>query len=145
MAHKCQLPAKPTTQQFSVVVLWVFRQHNKMELLCCGRTQNTAQTTVTQKCQRPENAQHNNLKLVLWVFWTSALVGHRKYNQSMNNTMSVIKHNRAETQKHEKNAVSVEPIQRVTITQFRSVSMPAGFRRHLVGKTPRNVCSCDIS
>jgi len=27
---------------------------------------------------------------------------------------------------------------RVTLTQFRSISMPAGFRRHLVGKTLRN-------
>ena len=58
-------------------MLWVFRQHNKMELLCCGRTHNTTPTTVTQKCQRPENPQHNNLKLLLWVFWTLALVGHR--------------------------------------------------------------------
>jgi len=35
-----------------------------MEPLCCGRTHNTTQTTLTQKChQRPENPQHNNLKL----------------------------------------------------------------------------------
>jgi len=33
----------------------------------------------------------------------------------------------------------------VKVTQFRSISMPAGFRRHLVGKTPRNVCHCDIA
>ena len=26
---------------------------------------------------------------------------------------------------------------RMTVTQFRSISMPAGFRRHLVGKTLR--------
>ena len=31
-------------------------------------------------------------------------------------------------------------IHRVRVTQFRSISMPAGFRRHLVGKTLRNVC-----
>jgi len=29
-------------------------------------------------------------------------------------------------------------MQRVTVTLFRSVSMPAGFRRHLVGKTLKN-------
>ena len=28
---------------------------------------------------------------------------------------------------------------RVTATQFRPISMPAGFRHHLVGKTLRNV------
>ena len=27
----------------------------------------------------------------------------------------------------------------------RSVSMPAGFRRHLVGKTRRNVCYSDVT
>jgi len=32
---------------------------------------------------------------------------------------------------------------RVTATQFRSISMPADFCRHLVGKTLRNVCHCD--
>jgi len=26
----------------------------------------------------------------------------------------------------------------VTVTSFRSVPMPAGFRRHLVGKIPKN-------
>ena len=26
------------------------------------------------------------------------------------------------------------------MTKFRSISMPDGFHRHLVGKTPRNVC-----
>jgi len=31
-------------------------------------------------------------------------------------------------------------IHRVAVTQFRYISMPAGFRRHLVGKTLRNVC-----
>jgi len=31
-------------------------------------------------------------------------------------------------------------IHRVTVTYFRSISMPAGFRRHLVGKSLRNVC-----
>ena len=34
---------------------------------------------------------------------------------------------------------------RVTITLFRSISMPAGFRRHFVGKTLRNVCYCDVA
>ena len=29
---------------------------------------------------------------------------------------------------------------RATVTQFRHISMPAGFRRHLVGKKLRNVC-----
>ena len=113
--------------------MWVFRQHNKIKLLCCGCTHNTTQTTVTQKCQHPENPQHNNLKLlccdfhnttvlsrqhnkmelllwtypqhnanygdlevptsrkpttqqlktvVLWVFWTLALVGHRIFRQT---------------------------------------------------------------
>jgi len=68
---------KPTTQQLKTVVLWVFRQHNKMELLCCGRTHNTTPTTVTQKCQRPENPQHNNLKLLCcgfsgrWHLWAT--------------------------------------------------------------------------
>jgi len=28
---------------------------------------------------------------------------------------------------------------RMTVTRFRCISMPAGFRRHLVGKTLRNV------
>jgi len=27
-----------------------------------------------------------------------------------------------------------------TVTQFRSISMAAGFRRHVVGKTLRNAC-----
>ena len=36
-------------------------------------------------------------------------------------------------------------IHRVTVTQFRFISMPAGFRRHLVGKTLRNVCYSDVS
>jgi len=31
-------------------------------------------------------------------------------------------------------------IHRATVTQFLSISMPAGFRRHLVGETFRNVC-----
>ena len=31
----------------------------------------------------------------------------------------------------------------MTVMSFRSISMPAGFRRHLVGKTLRNVhCRC---
>jgi len=34
-------------------------------------------------------------------------------------------------------------IHRVTVTQFRSVSMPAGFRRHLVGKTLKNAGYCN--
>ena len=37
------------------------------------------------------------------------------------------------------------PIYRVTVTQFRSISMPAGFRRHLVGKTLRNVCYSTVT
>jgi len=36
-------------------------------------------------------------------------------------------------------------VHRSTVTKFRSVSMPAGFRRHLVGKTPRNDCHYDIA
>jgi len=31
------------------------------------------------------------------------------------------------------------------VTQFRSISMPAGFRRHLMGKTLRNVCFSDVT
>jgi len=31
------------------------------------------------------------------------------------------------------------------MTSFRSISMPAGFRRHLVGKTLRNVCYSDVT
>ena len=48
-----------------------------MELLCCGRTHSTTQTTVIQKCQRPENPQHNNLKLLCcgfsgrWHLWAA--------------------------------------------------------------------------
>ena len=48
-----------------------------MELLCCGRTHITTQTTVTQKCQRPENPQHNNLRLLCcgfsgrWPLWAT--------------------------------------------------------------------------
>ena len=34
---------------------------------------------------------------------------------------------------------------RETATQFRSVSIPAGFRRHLIGETTRNVCHCDTA
>jgi len=34
---------------------------------------------------------------------------------------------------------------RVTVTQFRSISMPAGFRRHFVGKTLINVSYCDTA
>ena len=33
----------------------------------------------------------------------------------------------------------------VTVTKFRSISMPAGLRRHLVGKTLRNVCYSILS
>ena len=29
----------------------------------------------------------------------------------------------------------LRPIHTVTVASFRSISMPAGFRRHLVGKT----------
>ena len=36
-------------------------------------------------------------------------------------------------------------IHRVIVKQFRSISMPAGFRRHLVGKTISNVCYCDVA
>ena len=32
----------------------------------------------------------------------------------------------------------------VTMTLFRSISMPAGFRRRLAGKTLTSVCQCDI-
>ena len=35
-------------------------------------------------------------------------------------------------------AVSLE-IHAVTVTLYRSISVPAGFRRHLVGKTLRSV------
>ena len=35
-------------------------------------------------------------------------------------------------------------IHRVTVTYFRSISMPAGFRRHFVGKTLMDVSYCDI-
>ena len=31
----------------------------------------------------------------------------------------------------------------VTVAQFRSVSMPVGFRRHLVGKTLKNAGYCN--
>jgi len=30
-----------------------------------------------------------------------------------------------------------------TVTKFRSVSIPPGFRRHLVGKTLKNACYCN--
>jgi len=33
----------------------------------------------------------------------------------------------------------------LTVTQFRSISMPAGFRRHPVGKTRRNARYCDVT
>jgi len=33
----------------------------------------------------------------------------------------------------------MRPIRKVTVTSFRYVSMPAGLRRHLVGKTLRDV------
>ena len=48
-----------------------------MKLLCCGRTHSTSQTTVTQKCQRTENPQHSNLKLLCcgfsgrWHLWAT--------------------------------------------------------------------------
>ena len=54
-------------------MLWVFRQHSKME----QKQNSTTQTTVTQKCQRPENPQHNNSKLLCcgfsggWHFWAT--------------------------------------------------------------------------
>jgi len=31
------------------------------------------------------------------------------------------------------------------MTSFRSTSMPAGFRRHFVGKTVGNVSYCDVA
>ena len=31
-------------------------------------------------------------------------------------------------------------IHRMTVTKFRSISMPGGFRRHVVGKNVRNIC-----
>ena len=34
-------------------------------------------------------------------------------------------------------------IRSATVTQFRSISMPVDVYRHLVGKTPRNVCHSD--
>jgi len=34
-------------------------------------------------------------------------------------------------------------IYRVTVAQFRSVSMPVGFRRHLVGETLKNAGYCN--
>ena len=34
---------------------------------------------------------------------------------------------------------------RVTVTYFRSISMPAGFRRHLMGKTLINVSYSDVT
>jgi len=40
---------------------------------------------------------------------------------------------------------AVTHIHRVSVTSFRFISMPASFRRHLVGKTLRNVCHCDIA
>jgi len=36
-------------------------------------------------------------------------------------------------------------IQRLKVTSFRFVFMPAGFRHHLVDKTLRNVCYSDIA
>ena len=38
---------------------------------------------------------------------------------------------------------SVKALKVVTMTSFRSISMPADFRRHFVGKTLRNVSCCD--
>ena len=38
-----------------------------------------------------------------------------------------------------RNTVSVSVIHRVTMTQYRSICMPASFRHHLVGETTRNV------
>ena len=34
---------------------------------------------------------------------------------------------------------------KVIVTQFRSISMPAGFRRHFVGKTLVNISYCDTA
>ena len=39
-----------------------------------------------------------------------------------------------------KNLLLLSSLRRVTVTQFPSESMPAGFRRHLVGKTLRSAC-----
>ena len=63
-------------------MLWVFRQHDKMELLCCGRTQSqhNANYTVTQKCQLPENPQHNNLKLSCCDFHNTTVLS-RQHNK----------------------------------------------------------------
>ena len=36
-------------------------------------------------------------------------------------------------------------IDRVTVTPVRFISMPAGFRRHVVGQTLRNVCNCVVA
>ena len=36
-------------------------------------------------------------------------------------------------------------IHRLTVTSFRSISMPVGFRRHFVGKSLINVCYCDTA
>ena len=42
--------------------------------------------------------------------------------------------------------VSLErAIHGVTVTQFHSMSMLTGFRRHLLGKTLRNVCYSDVT
>ena len=36
-------------------------------------------------------------------------------------------------------------IYRLTVTYFCFIRMPAVFRYHVVSKTPRNVCYCDIA
>ena len=40
---------------------------------------------------------------------------------------------------------SQRAIHRVTVAQFRSISMPAGFHSHFVGKTLRNVCYSNVT
>ena len=50
---------------------------------------------------------------------------------------------------HSKNVISKWTsyiiIHREKVTQFRSISMPAGLCRHLVGKTLRNICYSDVT
>ena len=41
--------------------------------------------------------------------------------------------------------ITNDAVDRVTVTQFCFISKPAVFRRHLVGKMPRNVRYCDIA
>jgi len=66
-----------------------------MELLCCGRTHYTTQTTVTQKCQRPENPQHNNLKLFSgfsgrWHSWATVKQNIIQFDAKYNTKLSIL-------------------------------------------------------